>query len=153
MLLASMPFCYGAFRAYHRPLNDVIQPVLRAHKIPSAMIEKAEEPIRRAVASVVAARALKVSTLASIGGFGIMGAMVFYTCGWNSFNQAVATTQDWAHVKRNYLDQWLGVKNRIDRNHPESDHIKGMSHEEELDYISRVYLPDENWEEDVKENS
>jgi hypothetical protein len=112
-------------------------------------IGKAEEPIRRAVASAVAARALKVSALASIGGFGIMSAVVFYACGWNSFENAFNNTRDWAHVKRDSLDRWLGVQDRIDRQHAEVLATQGMSDEEELAYISKRYMPDEDWEADL----
>jgi hypothetical protein len=151
LLMSSIPFCYGAYRAFHHPLDEVVRPVLHAHKVPIHSIDSAEEPIRRAVASAVAARALKVSSLASIGGFGIAGAIVFYAAGWNSFDGAMHGVENWAHDKRKDLDKWLGVANRIDRNHPEVTVTKGMSFDKEMEYISKTYMPDEDWEAETRD--
>lgn len=80
-----------------------------------------------------------------------MGALVFYAAGWNSFDHAIEQVQDWAHEKRASLDGWLGVENRIDRGHAEIVAMKGMTLDEEVEYISKTYLPDEDWETEEKD--
>jgi len=145
LLVTSLPFCLAANRAYRKPLDDVVRPVLRHRNASDADILRMEEGVRRAIGSAVASRALKVATLGSFGAFGLFGSLLFYACGHRTVEEAVDRTRDWAHAYRRRVDAVLGVPDRVDRDHPEVAAVRGMNPEEELEYISRNYLPNEDW--------
>lgn len=148
LLLTSMPFGYGAYRGFQQPaLDQVVGKVLARHQLPVvANLQEAEEPIRKAIGSAVAGRALRVATLASTASFCLASSFLFYANGWSSVDQAMAETREWAQGRRKAWDSYFGIENRIDRDHPEVQAVAGMTEEEELQHISNRYLPDEDWE-------
>jgi len=155
-LVSSLPFCWTAYRGYYQtPLEQVVQNVLKARNVPITITElqKADDGIRKAVGSAVASRALRVATAASIGAFGLVTAGLFYASGCHSIEQAVTGTRQWAHQTRRRMDAFLGVENRVDQDHPEYLMTQSMSEEEELDFVSKTYLPDEDWEAEVETTS
>ena len=155
-LVSSLPFCWTAYRGYYQtPLEQVVQNVLKARNVPiTEQLQKADnDGIRKAVGSAVASRALRVATAASIGAFGLVTAGLFYASGCHSIEQAVANTRQWAHQTRRRMDAFFGVENRVDKDHPEYLITQSMSEEEELDFVSKTYLPDEDWEAEVETKS
>lgn len=76
MLVASLPFCIGAYRLSRRPLSTLVEQVarIRSHGQLKNMSEltEAEENVRRAVGVAVASRALALATLGSFGAFGLI---------------------------------------------------------------------------------
>jgi len=48
------------------------------------------------------------------------------------------------------LDSWIGIHDRLDKDHPEIMLMKNMTEEEELEYISKRYVPDKDWETEPK---
>jgi hypothetical protein len=155
LFVTSLPFCIMAYRGYHhtRSLETIVETVLKKQQPSSSStapiqntIEKiTDEGIRRAVGSAIAGRALKIATMGSIGVFAMSGAFLFYACGWQSMDQAIDATQSVAHRYRRKLDQALGVTDRIDKDHPEYLLIKDLKEEDQIEYISNVYLPNEDW--------
>jgi len=173
LLFTSVPFCFAARRAYRKPLEDVVQRALArrgldaeasgisvaavtnsaksASAAAAALLDsKSMSPesieIRRAVGSAVAGRALKVATLGSVGAFGILGSFFFYLNGYRTLEEAMTSTRNWAHQRRKQVDEALNVQNRIDRDHPEVVALRGMNDQQEMEYVSKTYLPDEDWE-------
>lgn len=49
-------------------------------------------------------------------------------------------TQEWGNQKRKTLDQLFGVKERVDQDHPEVIARSKMTHDEEIDYITKKYF-------------
>jgi hypothetical protein len=160
LFVTSLPFCIMAYRGYHhtRSLETIVDTVLKKQQqqqhhqrssptvpIQNTMEKITDEGIRRAVGSAIAGRALKIATMGSIGVFGMAGALLFYACGWQSMAQAIDATQTVAHRYRRKLDHALGVTDRIDKDHPEYILIKDLKEEDQLQYISNVYLPNEDW--------
>jgi len=146
-LATSLPFCWSAYRGYQTPLEGVVQSVLKHNKSSGSSLpdlSKAEEHVRKAVGSAVASRALWVATSASIGGFGILTASLFYLSGCHSVEQAISSTRHWAHSGRRRVDNFFGI-DRVDKDHPEYLLTQSMSEEEELEFVSKKYLPDEEW--------
>ena len=161
MLISSLPFHYWAYKGYQRPLEELVQSVLYKHQSIGNSSARAqekiaihsgtEEHVRRAVASAVASRALRVATSASVGAFGLVSALGFYWMGCQTMGEAIQITERWAQERRIALDAWLsGISNnnqrRVDRTHPEYLAVQNMTEEEELEYISKKYLPDEEWD-------
>jgi hypothetical protein len=150
-LVGSLPFCVQAYRGYQRPLDPVVQDVLKAKAGGNVRIEElklAEEYIRRSVGSAVALRALRVATLGSFGVFGMAIAGVFYASGCSTTQEAMVSIQKWAHSGRKQLDRALGIR-RVDFDHPEYLITQTMTEEEELEHVSKTYFPDEDWEDEA----
>jgi hypothetical protein len=155
LLFSSVPFCFGAYRGYQMPLESLVQDVLQKRtggRVKIADIKGAEEDIRRAVASAVASRALRIASLASVGVFGLFTAGAFYATGCQTMDEAVVATRRWAHQRRNELDSLLGTEGRVDHLHPEVLATRGMTEDEELAYISKRYLEEEEEWEPGEEN-
>ena len=112
-----------------------------------AELPQADETIRRAVGSAVASRALRVATCASVGGFGLVLAGLWYCSNCRSIDEAVASTRQWAQRERRKMDAALGIDNRVDEHHPEYLLTQSMTEEEELEFVSKTYLPNEQWVE------
>jgi hypothetical protein len=126
-----------------------VQDALSVHtggKVKISNIELAKENSRRAVGSAMAGRALRVANSASLGIFGVGTALVFYASGGSSMDQFIASTWRWVHVERRRLDAFSGIPDRVDQDHPEYLITKNMTEEEEYEYVSKTYLPDEEWE-------
>jgi hypothetical protein len=140
----SLPFCFSAYRSYQKPLDDILRARL-GNKVPLRDLQGAEEAVRQAVGSAVAARALRVATLGSVGVFGLSCSLFFYAMGCSSTEQALSRTRKWAHERRRKLDKALGIENRVDCDHPEVLAVKGMTEEDEMKHISETYFPDEEW--------
>lgn len=159
MLTTSLPFLYSAFAGYQKPLNPVVRNVLlerTSGKVEMQNLKLAEEPIRRAVGSAVAGRALRVASSASVGGFCFTLAAFFYATGCQTLEEVMESTRGWAVQSRQRLDGAFGIDNRIDVHHAEYLRTKNMTEEEELEYISKTYFPDEEWvpvEEETQEVS
>jgi hypothetical protein len=64
---------------------------------------------------------------------------VFFIGGWQSTEEALVTTKEWGTQKRKWLDQLLGVKERLDEDHPEVVARKKMTPEEEREYLTKKY--------------
>lgn len=160
-LIGSLPLLYNAYRGYRNPaFDDVALKVLKRQssttieetisKVPvgetwNVVVATTDDSIRRAVGSAVAGRALRVATFATTGIFCLGVSFTFYAFGWNSTSQAISETKRWARTQRNRLDSCLGIKERIDENHPEYLITKNMTENEEYAYISKTYFPEEEW--------
>jgi hypothetical protein len=145
----SLPFCLQAYRGYQKPLDSAVHDVLKVQTRGNVSIENlklAEENIRRAVGSAVASRALRVASAGSVGLFGMATAVVFYASGCTTVEQAMSSTQHWAHAGRKGLDRFFGVTNRVDRDHREYLITKNMTEDEEIEHISKTYFPNEDWQ-------
>ena len=65
---------------------------------------------------------------------------MFLLGGWNDAQEAVTSIRDWGKTKRKGLDKLLGVKGRVDDEHPEVIERKKMPLEEEREYLAKRYL-------------
>ena len=147
-LTTSLPFCWIAYRGFRAPLDRVVETVLAQHNVATTTmtdLTQTELVVRRTVGSVLAGRALRVATCASIGGFGLMTAGLFYLSNCQTLEEAVTSTREWAQRSRQEMDAALGIENRIDQDHPEYLLTQSMSEDEELEYVAKTYLPDEQW--------
>ena len=148
LLLTSLPVCYGAYRDYNKPLDKVVQQLLEKQTGGRVKmdynIRTAQESVRRAVGSAVASRALGVATRGSLGIFGLCGAMIFYASGASSLSEAVHSTQRWAQSGRKRLFDFLGIHDTFGKDHPDYIATRGMTEEQELEYLSKTYFSIEN---------
>jgi hypothetical protein len=141
LLGGSLPFCYQAYRDYVKPLDRYTDPVVR--KFADGY---SDESARRAVGVVVASRALRVASFASVGVFGICAAAAFYATGCTTTPQAIEQTTVWAHRARRRFDDLFKVE-RIDRDHPDFRESLSLAEEQELE---KYFSPQDFQDDDDK---
>jgi hypothetical protein len=106
----------------------------------TAVLESAEEPIRRAVGLALAGRALRIATMACTGVFCFSISLVFYGCGWTSIPDAVNGTTNWAQRTRQQIESSFGIASQNDDNDPEIIKLNQMTEDEQYDYITKNYF-------------
>jgi hypothetical protein len=143
LLSSSLPFLWTAYRGFQKPLAPLVQNVLKettAGKVQVDNLKAAEENIRRVVGSTVASRALRVASAGTIGVFGLVGALVFYSTGCRTFEQAVTSAKSWAQASRRRIDGAFAPQERIEAEQRELLEMRGMTEEEEMAYVSKKYF-------------
>jgi hypothetical protein len=143
LLFTSLPICYGAFRDYNKSIEDLACDILKRQTGGRVKIDNllaAEANVRRAVGAGIASRALSVATRGSIGIFAFSGAMIFYASGCSTINEAAQATRESAQSGRRKFYSYLGVKDPFGEDHPDYIATRGMTEEQELDYISKTYF-------------
>lgn len=139
LLGVSLPFYFRAYQLYHAPLQNLVQTVTRKKHVTMAELETADIGIRKAVASAVAGRALRLANLVSFGSFGMFGAAIFFLFDWKSVEEGVNVTRQWGKRHRKSLDELLGVEDRMDDDHPEVIARRNMTPDEESAYLAERY--------------
>ncbi|GAX21340.1 hypothetical protein FisN_6Lh095 [Fistulifera solaris] len=124
LLASSFPFCYRAYRDYHKY---------------SQMILQAPYSTDNKLGMMVASRALGIATRGSIGVFALTSSLVFFWNGWSSFSDAVHSTQQWAQSRRELLLTLFGISDRHQKD-PDFVAIKDMTEEQALDYLTKKYF-------------
>ena len=72
--------------------------------------------------------------------------------GWKSFEEGISETRRWGNANRKKLDELLGVKERIDEDHPDVIARKAMTREAEADYLAKRYWISKDTEESPETN-
>lgn len=134
LFFSSFPFCYRAYRDYHR-YSEMIRKS-RAH---------AED---NKLGMMVASRALGIATRGSVGCFALVGSFVFFVNGWSSMSDAVQSTQNWATSRRQRLITLFGLKDRNNEDHPDFAETKHMTDEQKLNYLAKKYFVEDDTEKD-----
>ncbi|GAX25867.1 hypothetical protein FisN_6Hh095 [Fistulifera solaris] len=124
LLASSFPFCYRAYRDYHKY---------------SQMILQAPHSSDNKLGMMVASRALGIATRGSVGVFALAGSLVFFWNGWSSLSDAVHSTQQWAQSRRQRLLDVFGFSHRH-QNDPDFVATKDMTEEQALDYFTKKYF-------------
>ena len=102
---------------------------------------------------VLAARALLIGSMLSVGGVGILSAALFYASGYESVDEAVRSLREWGPRKRREMERLMGLpEGGVSASHPDIIATKGMSEDDELDYVKRKYMA-ELYEEDVDDDA
>mmetsp|Transcript_25847 Transcript_25847/g.46830 ORF Transcript_25847/g.46830 Transcript_25847/m.46830 type:complete len:137 (-) Transcript_25847:247-657(-) len=107
---------------------------------------------------VIAARALVLGSLLSITGTSLLLSSVFFASGCNSLDELISTWKSWApkklHQMENSLERAFGISvGRERRSSVEAYEraTKGMTEEEELEYIAEKYGGELNWDDNNNE--
>jgi len=100
-----------------------------------------------------AARALVIGSMLSIGGVGILSAAIFHASGYESVDEAVRSLREWGPKKRREMERFIGLpEGGTSASHPDVIATKGMSEDEELDYVKRKYMAELYEEDDAEGN-
>ena len=90
---------------------------------------------------VLAARALLIGSMLSVGGVGILSAALFYASGYESIDEAVRSLREWGPRKRREMERLMGLpEGGVSASHPDIVATRGMSEDDELDYVKRRYM-------------
>lgn len=107
---------------------------------------------------ILAARALAIGSLLSLSGSGLLISGIFYASGCKSIDELMATFRYWAPKKlhnfedalENYLGISVGGKERRNAKLEYERDVKGMTEEEELEYVRKKYGGEMNWDDEEK---
>ena len=129
--LLSIRCFYNAYTIYRAEIPPEAAKIL--------MEETAEESALRAAASNIASRAVRVASYASVGGILTLVTIPLAWYGYTSFHDALVALQ---HRAKRDLTSFEKVGASIglppDRSHPDFAATKGMSEQEELNYLART---------------
>lgn len=154
-LFSSIPLGIGTYIGYRRALAETTSTnnhnVLSRNSLMSQMIhfEKVTPPQEIKVnAPLLAVRALAVGSLLSISATSLLISSIFYAADAHSVEELISKWRLWAPSQLRRVESLLGIKNdRSEVRRYERD-VRGMSEEEEWDYVTQKYGSEIRWEED-----
>lgn len=107
---------------------------------------------------ILAARALVIGSLISISATSLLVSGIFLASGCRSLDELMSTWRSWApkklHALENSLESYVGIQVGRERRAAKLEYeqaIKGMTEEEELEYVRNTYGGDSSWEADGDE--
>lgn len=132
LFFSSFPFCYRAYRDYHKYSQMIVQARVASASSSTAVPDNK-------LGMMVASRALGIATRGSVGLFALTGSCIFFCNGWSSLSDAVQATQRWAQSRRQRLITLLGLQ---DKHNQDPDYIetKHMTDEQALNYLAKKYF-------------
>lgn len=154
-LFSSIPLTLGTYLGYRRAMHEsslsmqsvAIDTIATAS--PSSNNNKAGIPKPNAVMvstippPVIAARALILGSLVSLSGTSLLVAGIFYASGCHSLEELMSTWKRWAPRKLREFEGAIGLQSKGDeRRSSKLEYeraVKGMSEEEELEYVGNKY--------------
>ncbi|KAL3773227.1 hypothetical protein ACHAW5_008148 [Stephanodiscus triporus] len=102
---------------------------------------------------ILAARALVIGSLISISATSLLISGIFLASGCRSLDELISTWRSWAPKKlrafENSLEYYVGIQVGKERRSSKFEYeqaIKGMTEEEELEYVRNKYGGDLQWE-------
>lgn len=172
-LFSSIPLTLGTYLGYRRAMHesslsmqsvaiDTIATASSSSSSSSSNNNKAGIPKPNTVMvstippPVIAARALIIGSLVSLSGTSLLVAGVFYASGCHSLEELMSTWKSWAPRKLREFEGVIGLQAKGDERRTsklEYEHaVKGMSEEEELEYVGNKYGTGEvDWDEPMPE--
>jgi hypothetical protein len=106
-------------------------------------------PTMRVDAARLAFKALGIGSMLSIGGVGLLTVGIFKLCGCNNLQDLIATWKEWTPRKRRELEERFGIQPKS-LQHEDVKATKGMTEEEEWEYIKKKYIPELAMDENDK---
>ena len=132
----------------HPEVNHIIQSVSPS----STRVVSATPP------PILAARALVIGSLISISATSLLISGIYLASGCRSLDELISTWRSWAPKKlrafENSLEYYVGIQVGQERRSSKFEYeqaIKGMTEEEELEYVKNKYGKDLQWEADGDE--
>mmetsp|Transcript_17625 Transcript_17625/g.27625 ORF Transcript_17625/g.27625 Transcript_17625/m.27625 type:complete len:208 (+) Transcript_17625:89-712(+) len=165
-LFSSIPLTLGTYLGYRRAMHEsslsmqsvAIETIATASSSSSSNNSKAGMPKPNTVMvstippPVIAARALILGSLVSLSGTSLLVAGIFYASGCHSLEELMSTWKRWAPRKLREFEGAVGLQSRGDeRRSSKLEYeraVKGMSEEEEMEYVGNKYGTGEvDWDE------
>jgi hypothetical protein len=99
----------------------------------------------------VAFKALGLGSMLSIGGVGILTAGIFKLSGCGSLQEMIHSSREWTPRKRRELEEFLGIEPKSSK-HEDVLATKGMTEDEEWEFIKKKYIPELVDDDEQKDN-
>ena len=100
---------------------------------------------------ILAARALVLGSILSITATSLLVSGIFYASGCNSLDELISTWKSWAPNKLHQVENALGItavgEGRRLAKFEYEQAIKGMTEEEELEYVRKKYGKEIQWDD------
>ncbi|KAL3784564.1 hypothetical protein HJC23_010688 [Cyclotella cryptica] len=165
-LFSTLPLGIGTYIGYRRALTESVAESLppcsplktirsiRGQSLPppnTTTIQPLENsptlPQIKVNAPLLAVRALAVGSLLSLSATSLLVSCIFYAAEAHSVEELMGKWRRWAPLRLREVERWLGVRvDRGERMEYERE-VRGMSEEEELEYVRRRYGEEFRWEE------
>jgi hypothetical protein len=167
-LFSSLPLGIGTYIGYRRALSESVEITTtslqnnllgRKNSIVSQMIH-AEPPSAgqttaqiKINAPLLAVRALAIGSLLSISGTSLLISSLFYASDAHSVDDLITKWRIWAPKKLKQLEVLLGVKESSERaeSREYEREVRGMSEEEEWDWVKNRYGGEIQWDADEED--
>mmetsp|Transcript_23364 Transcript_23364/g.35394 ORF Transcript_23364/g.35394 Transcript_23364/m.35394 type:complete len:208 (+) Transcript_23364:184-807(+) len=165
-LFSSIPLTLGTYLGYRRAMHEsslsmqsvAVDTIASASSSTTTNNKKAGIPKPTTVMvstippPVIAARALILGSLVSLSGTSLLVAGIFYASGCHSLEDLMSTWKRWAPRKLREFEGAIGLQSRGDERRSSKVEyeraVKGMSEEEELEYVGNKYGTGEvDWDE------
>ncbi|KAL3774169.1 hypothetical protein ACHAWO_009237 [Cyclotella atomus] len=99
-------------------------------------------------APLMAVRALAVGSLLSISATSLLVSSIFYASDAHSVEDLISKWRKWAPAALHRIEKTLGIKNDRSEVREYERETRGMSEDEEWDYVTKKYEGELRWEED-----
>jgi hypothetical protein len=149
-LISSIPLTLGTYVGYRRALHEssFSMQSTKTPKSSTAVVSTVPPP-------VIAARALLVGTLLSLSTTSILVAGTFYASGCQSLEELMTTWKRWAPRKLRDVEHAMGLGAIGDERRSSTLEykraVKGLSEEEEIEYVRKNYGGDVDWDEKTED--
>ena len=177
LLVSSLPLCIGGYVGYRRALHESTVPETKGvfggskgNSILGQIIHPepptgtaSKKPLQSASANIksvvpppiLAARALVLGSLLSVGATSLLVSGIFYSSGCRSMDDLMSTWRSWApkklHQCESSLGKVLGIDIGLERRSAKYEYektTKDMSEEEEIDYAASLISGEIQWDDD-----
>ena len=99
-------------------------------------------------APLLAARALAVGSLLSISATSLLVSSIFYASDAHSVDDLITKWRAWAPATLHRIENTLGIKTDRSEVRQYQRDTRGMSEDEEWDYVTKKYEGEIRWEEE-----
>jgi Protein of unknown function (DUF1358). len=106
-----------------------------------SMTEQPMNPMLRVDAARLACKALGIGSMLSIGGVGLLTAGIIKLCGCDNLQDLITLWKEWTPRKRIELEERFGIQPKS-MQHEDVKATKGMTEEEEWEYLKKKYIPE-----------
>ena len=166
LLFSSLPLGLGAYIGYRRAIsssssesssrlftgrgNSILEqriyPQILPTSTPTSNGASLKPKINTPPPPLLAARALALGSLLSISATSLLVSCVFFASGCHSTEELIATWRPWAPKKLKDMENALGVTSHNSERIEYEKAVKGMTEEEEWDYVKQRYGAEIKWE-------
>lgn len=162
LLLASAPILGGAYFGYKIPASTIENlagmrdtttgPAITASSsstsssstLPQTLtyadLDAQTRAQRRALGVATARQAFRVATLGTIGAFSVFGGLFCFARGYGSLQEAHVELRGWGRSIHSTLERWMGGDTAPSKSHPDAVATRGMTGDEEWQYVYDKYI-------------
>ena len=164
-LLSSIPLSLGTYIGYRRALAESSSSASESLVSPRTVLSQIIHNDKRIIpppsssslkvqvnAPLLAVRALAIGSLLSITGTSLLISSIFYVCDSHSTHDLISKWRRWGPEAIQHVERALGVTNDKTEVRQYENDVRGMSEDEEWEYVTKRYGDELRWDEDEKKD-